>query len=708
MDTTKALDAIINPSSVCIIGATEGTRMSGRSLTHLLAHGYGGEIYLVNPRRQEVAGRVCYPSVAALPEVPDTAIIVSPAATVLPVLRECAERGIRTATVVAAGLTEGAAGADAEQFRTALRATLDETGMRILGPNTPGLVNLRAKYAPRAASLGPADTMVAGNLGIVSQSGALGLTALNKAVLHGVGVHAVVHTGNQFDIDVWDVAEYFLQDDRVEIIAMVIEGFKDPDRFLAVAAAAREARKPILLLKVGTSRAGAAVVTTHSGALAGEAAVHRSVLAQANVVQVDDIDQLWEVAQLFQRWGVPRAPIRRLAVAALSGGEAAIAADIAEASGFELPPLSSATVAKLEPLFSFAEFGNPFDITAQFTSDPSLIDSTLSALAADSNFDALLVTLSNMPPNAATDLIATWIADHAEDARPVGVASRVVSSYALPTRLEWAAGQVPVLEGCERFVGALRLYSDYAGSLADRLDRHVRRRSQSCQHHGGDGALAAAPRILGYWESRQILGELDLPFNNAAIVATAADAEAAASRMTMPVTVKASSVDIVHKAAVGAVHDLVPSAAEVGTIAAGMLARWWPSGPPAVAAGEGVIVEGFVQSRLAVFVGCRRDPEFGPMVLFGLGGSYAEAYGDVLSVPWPSAADELPVLVERSRIGGLLGRLASSAVGELVRHLSTVGEWFAEHPDVESVDLNPLLVNGSGEGCFVDARVALF
>src|SRR5581483_4374850 len=323
MDSREALERIINPKSMCILGASDSERMSGRPLRHLTAHGYPGEIYLVNPKHRQLAGRQCHARVADLPSVPDTAIIVSPAPTVLPLLRECAAAGIPTATVVAAGLTEGAAGADRDDFTTALTETLRDTGMRILGPNTPGLVNLAADYAPRAASLGPPETMVRGDVGIVTQSGALGLTVLNKAVLHGVGVHAVVHTGNQFDLDVWDVADYYVQHDDVRIIAMVIEGFKDVDKFRTVARAAHAAGKPIVLLKVGTSSAGASVVTTHSGALAGEATVQRAVLAVENVVQADDLDQMWEVIQLFQRWGVPARPVRSVAVAALSGGEAA-------------------------------------------------------------------------------------------------------------------------------------------------------------------------------------------------------------------------------------------------------------------------------------------------------------------------------------------------------------------------------------------------
>ncbi len=709
-DTGAALRAIINPGSVVIIGASEGTRMSGRPLSNLLEHGFDGEIYLVNPRREQVAGRPCYRSVADLPEVPDTAIIVSPAATVLSLLRECAAKGIRTATVVAAGLTEGAAGEGAGDFRTALANTLAETGMRILGPNTPGLVNLSARYAPRAASLGPADTMVAGNLGVVTQSGALGLTVLNKSVLHGVGVHAVVHTGNQFDIDVWDVVESFLADDRVQIIAMVIEGFKDPERFLATAGQARAAGKPILLLKVGISETGAAVVTTHSGALAGEAAVQRSVLALAGVVQVDDLDQLWEVAQLFQRWGLPARPIRRLAITALSGGEAAIAADVAEANGFELPQLSATTVATLEPLFTFADFCNPFDITAQFTSEPTLISRALTALAADENYDALIVTLSNMAPNAATDLIAKWITEEAAPGRPVALASRNVSRYGLATDLDYGDRLLPVLEGSERFVRALSLYNGYAGDTADRLGMAAKPadRAGHGENPPADDAPVAAPRILGYWKSREVLTALELPFNEAAIVTNRSEAESATVRIGLPVTIKASKADIVHKADVGAVHGLVTSAAEAVSIAEWMLARWWPAEVPQVAAGEGVIVEGYVDSRLAVFVGCRRDPEFGPMVLFGLGGSYAEAYGDVLSVPWPCAQAQLPDLIARSRIGLLLARLSPAAPADLAAHLTVLGDWFVENPGVESADLNPLLVGASGAGQFVDARLSVY
>jgi acyl-CoA synthetase (NDP forming) len=713
ISTSEAVKRILSPTSVVIVGASASPAgMASEPLRNLRTYGYPGEVYLVNPRHKEIDGTRCYASLDDLPAVPDTAVIASPASTVLDALRGCRRMGIETATVVAGGLTEGAAGPEAASSRAEWEATLQETGVRVLGPNTAGLINLSDRYVPRAAAIQPKEFR-AGGLAVVGQSGALGINVLHRAALHGVGIHAVVHTGNQEDLDTWDVVRVFADDDRVKVIGVVVEGFKSPEKFRLAASEARRAGKPVILFKLGVTTSGSSVVATHSGALAGDAAVQRAVVASEGVLQVDEIDEIWQVAKLFDHWGLPTAPVANLGIVALSGGEAAIAADAAERSGFELPALSPPTRETLDPLFSFAHVANPFDLTGQYMSNPELIPAALSAISTDKALDALMVILTTVPPSLASRTIEKWITDSEEHSIPIAIAAASVADYSLTRDREYGGGRVPIIEGTGGLLQAMRHYRRFAEFARDREATEVSPPAPAAE----DSAPVASVEVhrhgvgpdgvLNYWNAREVLSGLGLPFNEARLASTTAEAVTAVAELGFPVVMKASKASVVHKAEAGGIRGFVTSEPAVAEAASDLLELWGPGAALGNGTGEGVVVETFRPSQFQVIVGARRDSEFGIVIVFGLGGVYAEGIRDVVCIPFPSPGRPIAKMMLDTAVGKTINARKPRVIASIEQHISLLGKWMMAHDDVDSVDLNPLLIGDQGELSYVDARIAL-
>jgi acyl-CoA synthetase (NDP forming) len=696
LDTATALERIIRPKSVVVIGANESVgTMPSAPVRNLLRHRYPGRVAVVNPRRGTVFGVPSYPSVDRLPDVPDTAVLVVGAARVPDALRDCAAHGIRTATVIAAGFDEGAAataqigpggGAGAE-----LRRVLDETGIRILGPNTAGLLNLADSYVPRG-SLNHPEPLPTGRVGIVTQSGGLCNILLNRAAANQVGVGLAVACGNQLDLTLWDVADHALHDPGIDVLLTVVEGFKHPHRFVEVARRARELGKPLAVLKLGASEAGAKMVETHSGALAGSADVHRAVFDELNVIAADDLDQLWEVAALVSAWGPPAGGIDRLGVVTLSGGDGAIIADEVSRLGMSLPPPSAAIVDATAREFPGVHVDNPFDSqAATAVTGAASWPAQIALVAADPGFDAVLLSL----PVLATPDSVPVIPPHLSGLAGSRCARAAVSMWTAGEATEPAmrllreAG-LPVFETSVRALRAIHAYGRYGAGRSVPLPP------------GGLRGVPARPGSTAvpvpYWTARERLAALGVPVNRAALVHTVEQARAAAKELGYPVTVKLSATSVAHKAAGGGLFLYLRDATQVAAAATSLL-QWTPAFGP----GEGVVVEEHEHGVLAAFVGGHRDPEFGPFVLAGLGGGLAEPYADIGRASCPARPDRVDTVLAATTFGRVLARDAPAhrALRDL---LVTLSEAFAADEGVVSFDLNPMLVRADGSLVAVDAR----
>lgn len=689
--TRDALHSILHPKSVVVIGANEaGVRLSAGSVRNLLRHGYDGQLYVVNPRRDEVFGVRSYPGVADLPEVPDTAIVVVGTTLVPEVLQSCADAGIPTATVITAGFDEGWAQESGRSAAARLRAVLAATGMRILGPNTAGLINLLDRYVPRASMNHPTD-LVAGSAAIITQSGALSNILVNRASAAGVGVGLCVATGNQLDITLWDVAEHCLDHSEINVLLMVIEGFKDPGRFVEIARQARRVGKPIVVFKLGASDAGRKVVETHSGALAGSGPVQAAILDELGVVQVQRLDELWEVGSLFTTWGTPVVPLERICVVTPSGGDGAIAADEATVAGFVLPEPPAPTVDAVAALAPNVLASNPFDTQAAVVvSDPESLGQQVTVIVDAPTYDGVLLTLPVVASEEAVASLEPIFAGLARAQQPRIAVSTWTAGDATDAcvRRSRATG-FPVFEGSDRAVRAMRHYA-----------RHQEQRARPLPSLPALPIAAPAPAELAtYWDSRTQLAAIGVPFNRATLTRSATEAVDAADEIGYPVTLKVSTRAATHKAEAGLVHMYLADRDAVAVAAAELAGHVGDPGR-----GEGIVVEQYLPSMLSVFLGGHRDPEFGPIVLAGLGGALAEAYGDIARASCPSPAATFERRLRSTTFGRFLAARPALQT-PLLALVERLSQRFVDDPTIASFDVNPLLMQPDGHLIAVDARI---
>jgi acyl-CoA synthetase (NDP forming) len=692
---SNAVAALLHPKSVVVVGASDARpgSMPAAPVSNLIDHGYPGRIHVVNPTREQVSGIATVRSLADLPEVPDTAVVVVAADRVVGVVRELGEMGVLSATVVAAGFSEEAAGNSGSDRTVQLAATVRDTGIRLLGPNTTGILNSLDAYVPRASRNHPRE-LRPGSLAIVGQSGAMGNGVYNRALRYGARVGYLVATGNQLDLDVWDVAAHILTDDRVGVLSMIIESLADPAKIADVARLSREQCKPIVALRLGTSERGMDVVATHSGSLAASAEVAAAVFDELGIVDVRELDELWEVARLFQCWGGSTRQRNRVAIISTSGGDAALAADIAATTSLELPPLPPAAADALNREFSYAKPSNPFDLTAEFMGRGGQIESAVRAFTDTESYDALLFSSLVAVNSYAEPMYREVIS--AVDAGP----DRRVA-VALRSGLETVAGvdalnerDIPVFEGVERALYAI-----------DRCVGHTWTERGAVAGIGTTAAVGSAEpttQLRSYWTDRQHLADLGVPFNPARLVGSPDDAVRSADEIGYPVVMKISAPGSGHKLASGGVRLLVSTGAQVRHEAEEMLGSLPFPVEPSI--GHGLVIERQMTGIAELFLGFHRDEVFGPVLVLGFGGTWTEAVRDTVTLRWPAEPAQVARCFARTRIGGALAAHVD-AVTLLVDVVRKVGNWFLTDARARSVDLNPLLVTSGGSLVAVDARI---
>jgi acyl-CoA synthetase (NDP forming) len=630
--------------------------------------------------------------VAALPAVPDTAVVVVGARRVPQALADCAAAGVRSATVIAGGF--GELGDEGARLEEEIRTIARESDLRLVGPNTAGLMNIVDGYVPRAGLNHP-DALTRGGLAVITQSGALCNTVMLRILAHGHGLTYAVATGSQWDLDLWDFVDYCTADERTRAILTVAEGLKDPERFLRAARRAAAAGKPIILLKPGRSELGGQAVQTHSGALAGAADVQLSLMQENGVIVVDELDELWETGQLFDRWPLGSHSAgdhtHSLGISTYSGGDGALAVDAAETAGLICPPPAPATQQELSRLFELARPGNPFDLTGEVIDKPELIGPATAALIADDTFDLFLMAVP-----AWSGHFAKWTLGPALDEVAKRPDKRVAVSLwsaggitAEAERLVLDAG-LPLFDGSQRAVRAMGRYADFVAA-SGRWDPE-----QRTEHVGATTGSDKQSTVHDYWTSRKLLSGAGIPFNEARLVNSPDEAADAAEQVGYPVTLKLSSSAIVHKAAAGGVRLYLPDRANVRQAAEEMLAS---------GSGADLVVESFTPSVSMALLGGHRDVEFGPVVVAGLGGGYAEAYRDVAHVRCPADPSEVTRALARTTFGRMLGA-GGERFTRLAALIAVASSWFAEHPEVDSFDINPVLLGLDGHIIAVDARVA--
>jgi len=702
-----SLSALFSPRSVAVVGASDDRdRLSGRPIRYLLEAGYRGSILPVNARRDRVQGLPAYASVGELPAAPDVAMIIVSADAVVASVRECVRRGVRGIYLLSGGFAE--TGAEGVRAQAAVRDAIAGTGVRLLGPNCLGAFNARLRFFGTFATSLERALPAGGPVAVASQSGAYGQHLAYLLGRRGVGVGYLVTTGNELDVGLGECIEWLVRQPDVSTIVAYAEGIRDGEAFVNALEAARAARKPVVLLKVGSSEVGARAVASHTAALAGADAVHAAVLRQYGAWRADSTDQQVDVAYLATRTAQVGP---RLGIVTLSGGFGVQSADAAAAAGLDVAPLPEPVRGRLEGTMPGASIANPFDVTGQAVNDLGLLERAVAAVAEPDAYDVLMVHLTTAPMAAA--LVQPMLrallraTERFRRVRPVVV---VMVAPEATVRAFEDVGLV-VFEDSVRAVRALGALVAVHASFG----RAQALRAPPAGRADGYAQTVATPSelpagALDEVRSKEILRAAGLPVPGEALVHDADAAVDAARRAAAAVAMKIVSPDIVHKTEIGGV--LLDVAGDVAVRAgfATLMDRGRRNAPHARI--DGVLVAPMLTGGVETILGVSRDPTFGPVMMFGHGGVHAEHHRDLSFRRAPLDRAEARAMISETRVAALFEGWRGAPpcdVDALVDALVALSRLAcAPQARIASIDVNPFVVLPRGRGAAaLDAVVVL-
>jgi acetate---CoA ligase (ADP-forming) len=687
---------LLEPRSIAIIGASpDKGRFGGRPLANLQLHDFAGRIYPVNPKYDDVDGLRCYPSITSVDGDVDAVLFAIPADQIPDALRDCGAKNVSLAVVISSGFAEiGSTGAETQGC---IVAAARESGIRVLGPNCLGFINVHDRIPAVATSAVELPELLPGPISMVSQSGALGIVSVFvRAFDHGVGFRYVVSSGNEADLHALELMRMFVDDPHTRVVAGLIEQFREPEELAIVAQAALAAQKPVVVLKVGRSEGGTRAASAHTAALAGSDAAHDAAFHTHGVIRVDDLDELWQVPDLLANVSLPRG--RSAAVMTTSGGLNGLMADLLHREGIEVPTLSPQTITELKrvlPSYS-APPNNPLDMTGGFG-------------GGDKEIAAFSTALRLLDDDAQIDLIVLGqIAvrkDHGETLEPI---VEVVKSLQKPVVVLSPGGSIsepglrplhrsgiPLFtspQRCARALGHLCRYAQHVATHEEGLTN--KRRSFK------RGEVASVPpNHVDAAATERLLEAYGIPLAVRQRCSTPDEALAAAERIGYPVVLKA--VGLMHKTEAGGVVVGIRNADELASAYADLRSR---------VAEPSIDVQAMIEGGVEMIVGIQHDEHFGAVVAVGFGGIFVEVLGDsALRLP-PIGEKQAREMIGSLRAARVLEGFRGSQpcdIKALIEVVTAVSELASDlNGSIESLDLNPVIVLPAGHGArVVDATL---
>ncbi len=691
------LAKFFSPRSIAIIGAsTDLISISGQPLKHLLAHQYPGKLYPVNPKYQEILGVKCYPSINALPEAPDLALVLINAARVADVLRECGKRGVPYAIIFSSGFSE--TGGNGIAMQGELAAIAAEYHIGVIGPNCQGMINPAGRVYAGFGSVFGAD-YAPGRISMVSQSGGFGFSVMNLAALDG-GLHfrQTVTTGNEIGVSSLDFMNYFIDDAHTDIIVGYIEGLKDAHRLIETGNRALEKKKPIFAWKVGNTEQGQKAAASHTANLGGAMALYKAAFRQAGIIQVDDIEDVIDYSHAFECGKLPKGS--RVAIITISGGAGILMTDECVSRGMQVPQLSAATIDKLRDIVpSFGSLVNPIDVTAAIFSDLTMIERTLHAVLDDPNVDAIAMInaslMGELAANVAREIAA--VAKHTD--KPIFLTWSARDEVAQEAYAMLDAQKIPHYKSPVRCGRALSAYSWYAEALR-RADALRAEPVPVITSADAKRMLAGKRDDITEFAAKQVLAHYGIGITREELATSREQAVALAQRIGYPVVLKVQSPDISHKTEAKAVRLGLASDADVAAAYDEILrnAKAYKSD----ACIDGVLVQEMVIGGIEAILGITNDKLFGPAVMFGLGGIFAEVLKDVAFRIAPvTKSVALEMIAEIKGYAVLTGARGAAhadidALADAIVRLSALAIDLKDY--VAELDINPLFVFAKGKG----------
>ncbi len=714
-ERSTSLQPFFTPDGVAVIGASrDPSKLSYGVVRNLVdpERGYRGPIYPINPKADEILGLRCYPDIGSVPDPVELAVLIIPATAVVGAIEACGRRGVKAAIVISGGFRE--VGPEGIEREREMVAVAQRFGMRIMGPNGIGVIDTHTPLNTTFVKGMPPK----GSIAFLSQSGALCGGIIDWTVGRGIGFSRFLSVGNEADVNETDVIPFLAADDATKVITLYLEDVKGGPAF------ARElrdaaARKPVVILKSGRTGSGQAATASHTGALAGVHAPFSAACKQAGVLEVESVQALFDAALALAYQPLPRG--NRITIVTNAGGPAALAADALEAAGLLLARTTAETQAMLRPkLAPDAQLGGPIDLLGG--ADEKTYRLAMDAALADPNCDGVLAVLVPqvlINPVAVVEAFGAAAAAQGGQVKPVVLCLMgdisLDEASATAHRLQLPAYTFP--EDAVRVFGALWQRKQFENRLAEGAAREVGSKAERLLAARGRRkvqdvlmlAHAAGRRALDAAACRDLLDAYGIRTPQEFLTRDPSDAVRFAEEIGYPVVLKIMSPDILHKSDIGGVIVGVTDADAVRSGFKTILTRAKAAHPGAQV--RGIQVQEMIQGGQQVIVGIKRDPTYGPLVMFGLGGIYVEALADVSFRLAPLTRPDAEEMIDEIRSARLLNGLRGAPPADrpaLVDAIIRISRLAAEHEEISELDVNPLLVLPAGQGAVaVDVRAIL-
>jgi acetyl coenzyme A synthetase (ADP forming)-like protein len=693
------LTALLTPQTVAVIGASRTPGKVGHEiLMNLIDGGFSGTLVPVNPSGEQILGKTCYSSLTEFNGTIDLSIIAIPTPLVLAATQESLRAGAKAICIISAGFKEtGAEGANLEKQ---IAQTCSQHGARLLGPNCLGLINTHHSMNGSFAKHMPEP----GAISVISQSGALCTAILDWAASRHLGLAKLISMGNKSDLCETEFLSNFAHDPETKVIVGYLESIKDGPSFIKAAELAA-AQKPIIILKSGVTAAGGKAASSHTGSLAGADIAYGSAFRRSGIIRADTFEELFDDAVAFAMQPLPEG--RRVAIITNAGGPGIMAADAAELAGLEVCTLDRASATALrKKLPAAASVGNPIDVLGD--ADPDRYVTAVLAAQDDDQVDAIVVILTPQAMTLPAET-ARAIAQCSKKKKPILV-SFMGGEDVMPGRDELVASNLPDYPSPERAVKVLKAMCDYAEwkkkplRIITRFAVNHRRVERIIHRDIKSGILQ-----VGEAEAKSILKAYGFNVSPGRLVADSDEAVSFAEKIGYPIAMKISSPDVIHKSDLGGVHLNLSTPNAVRDAFDLMMLRIGKTLPTARL--HGAYIEHMALPGREIILGMTRDPQFGPMLMFGLGGIFVEVMKDVTFHIAPITKEEAMQMLEQTKSFSLLKGArgqASVDLNAIATSLQRISQLVTDFPQITEMDINPFIVGPPGsESVVADARITL-
>jgi len=690
------------PDSVAVIGAAREEEKVGHVIfENIISSGFKGKLFAINPHADEIHCIQCYPSILNVPVKVDLAIIVIPMQYVLQALEECSRKKVKWAIIISAGFKE--TGVEGAKRESQLIANAKEYGIRILGPNCMGIIDTGCPINATFSQLMPPK----GRIGFISQSGALGSSILDWAKTNKIGLSKFVSLGNKADISENDLFDDWESDENTKVITAYLEGVKYGREFIKISSRVSK-KKPIIVIKSGNTDAGARAVSSHTGTLAGSAKAYEAAFKQAGIIRANTIRDLFNYATAFSYQPLPKG--KKVAIITNAGGPGIMATDACEKSNISLTSLSKETIDKLKSFLpAAANFYNPIDVLGDARADR--FRKTLEVIINDNNVNAVVVLLT---PQAMTQPLKTAkavveVLD--KSSRSIPVVTSFIGGTEVARAVKFLTeNNIPSFDIPEEAVdtlGVMMDHTDWKSRLSYPIESFDVDRGKVKSIF--DRCKVEERLELGELEAREILKAYGISVPEAELASDIKAAKEIAKRIGYPLVLKIVSPNILHKTDVGGVRVGIENEKELEECYDDILfhvKRYMPDVNI-----RGILVQEFIRDKKETIIGVNEDPQFGPMIMFGLGGIYVEALKDVSFRIAPLSRQVAGEMIEEvktvSLLKGTRGEVPSD-IKSIIEIILKVSQLVMDFPEIVEMDINPLFVKKQGEGSIAgDARIRI-